>query len=368
MSKVITTESLAVKYRPRIIKDLVGQHSAQLQLTGMVKSKKWPSVLLITGGSGTGKTTIANIINRYVNCESGNACGECGSCMVKGRHPDYLEINIGTNGGKDDIKNIVSAANNKPRFNKRILLLDEAHLFTKQAESAFLVPLENPGQNTMYILATTNPEKVLPTIIGRCVRLELSAIKEEAIVKRLLRIAKLEGHDLKNDDGIEALTLAASLSGGSMRDAIQMLESLIFAIGSGEEISPKMLMQKYITSIQVDVEKASASLLHALLKQDLKKVLTHAVKADSSRLLLSKVRWLINQLLLDYTKKSTYATVNAKYFYSFQEKDPVKISYSNLLILQACLTQAEVTMNSAPIDENIIFLSALGDYIERITR
>lgn len=363
--EVLVTESLTTKYRPKRLSDLAGQDSAVTLIKGMVESKTFPSVILISGNSGCGKTTLSQMINRYVNCDTTSACGECASCK-RTNHPDLAEMNIGDTRGIDDIRAITKMSCNMPHYKKRIILLDEAHQLTKQAASCLLVPLENPSNHTMFILATTNPEKLLSTIIGRCFRIELRPIQEEAMIRRLLKVAKLEGVDFRKiENGIKILETLTSLTNGQMRDALQMLEAIIFAIRSGEEINPKTLISRFLTTASVDVEKAAGYLLYAILSYDIKRMLTYVMQADSSRLLLSKTRWLINWLLEDYIGKSTYSPVSVKQFFFLQTENKIKINFQKLLVLQSVLTQAEITMNSASIDEKIIFTSALGDYIAR---
>lgn len=363
---IALTESLATKYRPTTLKHLAGQEAVRLQLQGMIKTKKFPPVFLITGNSGTGKTTIGRMINRYVNCAKLSACGECESCL-KETHPDLMELNIADTRGIDDVRSIIQTSSMMPRYNKRIIFMDEVHMLTTQAANCLLKILEDPSKNTMFILATTNPEKVLAAIKGRCRKLELTPIKETDMVKRLMYIAKREGIDFTQiEDGKETVELLASLTNGQLRDAIQMLESLISAIQSGEKINPKTLMTKYIAAVSVDVEKQAARLLYALMNSNLKDILKNSLKSESARQLLSKLRWLVNYKLEAYVGKESYAPVSARYFYELEKKNPIKISYSNLLILQSVLTEAELTMNSASIDENIILSSAFGKFIREL--
>ena len=363
---LLITESLATKFRPLTFDHLVGQEAVAVKLKGMVKSKKFPSAFLITGNSGCGKTTVSQMINRYVNCETYSACGECDSC-TKSNHPDFMSFNVGDTRGIDDVRSIINSSKLMPRHHKRVIMLDEVHALTPQAATCLLVPLENPSSNTIWILATTNPEKLLPTIIGRCHRFDLRPIKEKTMIKRLLYIAKKEGVDFRAmDHGIESLELLASLTNGQMRDAIQMLESVIFAIRSGDKIDPKILMSKYVANFSVDIEKLAAKTVYAVMKQDLKTMLSCVVGNQDSRSLMSKMRWLIQYLLAEYVGKAQYQPYAARYFFAMQEKTPIKIKYSQLLMLQSALTQAEITMNSSPIDANVVLLSALGTYMREM--
>jgi DNA polymerase III delta prime subunit len=315
-------------------------------------------------------TTIAQLVNRYVNCSTYNACGKCDSC-TRASHPDLIEINIGDTRGINDIRSIVSTSNMMPKFNKRVMLLDEVHSLTSQAEGAFLVPLETPSKNTIYLLATTDPEKVLSTIISRCLRFELKSISVDDVVKRLLQIAELEGVDFNEiENGIESIELLASLSNGQMRDAIQVLESLLLILASGKNIDLKLVMANFKKAFSVDVERAAARTLFYCLKLDLRGILKYSLGVEKPRVLLSKMRWLINFLLQDFVDPDRYAfkPVAILEFYKITTHKPIKINYANLIMLQSVLTHAELTMNSASINEGIILTSAFGDYIANIIK
>jgi DNA polymerase III subunit gamma/tau len=366
-SEVVVTESLTTKYRPRTLDQYVGQDAVTLKLKGMIKTKSFPSVFLVTGNSGCGKSTISMMLNNYINCETFSACGECESC-TRAKHPDLVVHNIGDTRGIDDIRAITQSARLAPYYNKKIIVLDEVHALTSQAASCLLVPLENASPNTIWVLVTTNPEKLLPTIVGRCHRIDLKPINEKAMVKRLYSVAKQEGVDFKNiDQGKESLELLASLTNGQLRDALQLLESVLFAIKSGEKIDPKELMSKYVSTFSVDLDKVAAKALHALAARNLKLTLSVLIGNTDPRALLNKLRWLAFYMLQQYIGKvPQFETYAVRYFNALQEKNSVKVNASEMLMLQTALVQAEVLMNTSPIDPQIILLSAIGDYIQKL--
>lgn len=227
--RLLVKESLAVKYRPRFLKDMIGQDAVVAKLRGMLKTKNVPNALLLIGPSGTGKTTVARIFNRALNCATQNSCGKCDSCLAN-PHPDLKEMNFGDTRGIDDIRALVQFAKYKPHNNIRMILGDEAHALTSQAYHALLKPLEEPPPQTLWCLATTNPEKIPDTIVGRCSILELKLPSVEAIASRLEVIAEAE----KVQWVIPFLPTIAESSNGHVRDAVITLESVMqYVAGKG---------------------------------------------------------------------------------------------------------------------------------------
>ena len=519
-------QTLAVKYRPRVLTDLVGQESVAVQVEGMVKKGRFPSTIGLFGESGAGKTTMARMIARYVNCDSpsredGTPCGECVSCSYKNNHPDVHEINMADNRGIDDVRTLISSARSMPSIGKRrVFILDELHacftpgtgvvmsdgsiktlsdirsmmnegktLFVKsynteadeiedkevthlgtkmvptgdmqtmtvdqlgvsghisstkdhkihvpalgryleaaklagrrlyshvnvesrvsaispyhaedaaeeievadltvadnhnyfvvptggvtgilvsnctpQAFQALLKPLEEPPAHTMWIAATTNPEKLPGTILGRCHKFSIRPIQEDAIVKRLRVISKREGTDFKEmKGGLEVLRAIAGMSNGRMRDAIQSLESVLFAIGSGKEYSPKDLIANFATSSEADLDRAAAATLVAILKGDAKTTITCIIDAGNVRGLINKLRWLVQSLVNQSVQRPFFKTYAWHTFGKMlsSSKD-VKVRLSLLLEIQNMLCTTEMQLNSVSIDETVQLTSRVGQFL-----
>jgi DNA polymerase III subunit gamma/tau len=362
-STPVETKALAVKYRPRKLDDLVGQDHIVTQIRGMVKTKKFPSTFLITGNTGTGKTTTARMLARIINCESLSACGKCASCRLK-KHPDLLEINVGNTRGIDGIRGVIGVANAMPKYNKRIIFLDEVHCLTQQAASALLVPLEEPPPHTVWLLATTDPEKLLNTIRGRGALLDIRPVPEKIMIRRLLEISDNEGVDFRKlKDGKEIMRLLVSFTNGQMRDAINLLEGVLFAVQSGEKLDSKTILANYVNTFDVDLEQTVVKILLAILSGNLKAVLTRVVETKSARAIISKLRWLTHFLLAYSVEQAAFQPYSGRLFLKESRKRDIDLDIPILVRLQEVLILAEIRLNSFSIDEKVVLTSALTNFI-----
>ena len=254
------------KYRPRKFEDVVG-HSMQVRmLSQMIKKKEIPSTILFDGSYGCGKTTLARLFARYVNCEKFKACGKCESCTMMSHssgHPDFTEINMADVRGIDGARDIIRIANLAPMIGRmRVFLLDECHQWTPQAAQLFLKPLEEPPAKTLWMLATSEPQKLPATVMSRCTRVSLSELGEEDILARLKKIASEEKVKLKD----KILKKIVTASGGHVRDAIQTLESVcrLLPEDQNEKEVDKIVERVTLSSMDLNVEKVAARILAAI--------------------------------------------------------------------------------------------------------
>jgi DNA polymerase III subunit gamma/tau len=364
------TETLAIKYRPRFITDLIGQDPVVTQFNGMIKSKKLPTTFILSGPSGTGKTTTARLFASYINCDNlkdGHPCGKCVSCKFRDNHPDVMELNIADTRGIDDVRALIQVSKNSPSLSsKRIFILDECHQLTAQAAQLLLKPLEEPPRNTLWILATTNPEKLPATILGRCHKFKLSLISKEALVKRLYSIAKEEGVSFKKHKDV--LERIADLSNGQMRDSISMLEAALFSIHGGTKLGSDLLIQTILASTDSDLDDAAAKILSCILKGSIPALVRVVKLTNNVRGIINKLKWLLDWTISDNAKVARYRPNSAVKFIEYYNKMGFKIKLAQLIRIQYVLLEIEFKLNSTSIDESILFITWMGNLIVEFSK
>lgn len=228
-------EALYRKYRPTTFKDVVGQEHIERTLKNAIEQGKVSHAYLFCGPRGTGKTTMARILAKALLCEQGptvepdGTCPEC-EAIAQGTHPDVYELDAASRTGVDNVREeIIARVNYAPtRGAWKVYIIDEVHMLTNAAFNALLKTLEEPPEHILFILCTTDPQKVPDTIQSRCQRFDFHRISNEAIVSRLGAICVEEGVDFEG----EALDLIAYRADGGMRNALTSLEQLI-AFGGG---------------------------------------------------------------------------------------------------------------------------------------
>src|SRR5215216_6428991 len=240
------TQSLYRKYRPQSFDaiELVGQEHVVQTLRNAILLDRVAHAYLFCGPRGTGKTTTARLLAKAVNCLDPDPlkrpCNECVNCrsINSGAATDVIEIDAASNRGIDDIRELRERVKYAPtQLKTKFYIIDEAHQITGAAANAFLKTLEEPPGHTKFVLATTDPEELLATIVSRCQRFDFRRISADDIVRRLQTVAALEGVSVDAD----ALRLIARHATGSLRDALGLLEQLALAIGSAvssEDLGP----------------------------------------------------------------------------------------------------------------------------------
>ncbi len=234
---------LARKYRPRVFADVVGQETATGTLKGAIEEGRVGHAYLFCGPRGTGKTTIARIFAKALNCERNtettpraDPCGTCERCLAAdaGSDVDLVEIDAASNRGIDDIRGLRESASYRPmRARFKIYIVDEAHMLTKEAVNAFLKTLEEPPPHVKLFFATTEPEKLLPTFVSRCQLVRLVLLPEDAIAGRLSQVFAAE--KIAPAEGV-ALELARRSRGG-LRDALSLADQLVSLVGDAPALA-----------------------------------------------------------------------------------------------------------------------------------
>ena len=233
MSK--NSKVLALKYRPQVFEDLIGQELAVKTILNSIKENKVPNAYLFTGIRGVGKTTIARIVAKSINCKNGIenigkkvSCDNCHcEAIANSNHIDVLEMDAASKTSVDDVRELIEFSRYGPSSAKyKIFIIDEVHMLSKQAFNALLKTLEEPPEYLKFIFATTEVKKIPITVLSRCQRFELPRVKPEELLVFLKKILKLE-NGVATDD---ALKLIIKLSEGSVRDALSLLDRALISL------------------------------------------------------------------------------------------------------------------------------------------
>ena len=228
---------LARRYRPQQFDECLGQEHVAQSLRNAIEANRVAHAYLFTGARGVGKTSMARILAKALNCAQGpttKPCGQCELCqsIASGDDVDVIEIDGASNRGIDEVRDLRQAVNYRPsRSRHKIYIIDEVHMLTKEAFNALLKTLEEPPGHAKFIFATTEPQKIPITILSRCQRFDFAGVELDTIVRRLAEIVQAEGMQAES----EALEIIARRAGGSMRDSQSLLDQLL-AFG-GEKIT-----------------------------------------------------------------------------------------------------------------------------------
>jgi DNA polymerase-3 subunit gamma/tau len=231
----MTYEPLHHKYRPQTFAELVGQEAIAATLTHAIQQQRIAPAYLFTGARGTGKTSSARILAKSLNCLNSKEpteqpCGQCEVChaIARGSALDVIEIDAASNTGVDNIRELIERAQFAPvQCRYKVYIIDEVHMLSTAAFNALLKTLEEPPDRVVFVLATTDPQRVLPTIISRCQRFDYRRIPLDAMVSHLRHIATQENIPITD----EAITLVAQMAQGGLRDAESLLDQLSLVAG-----------------------------------------------------------------------------------------------------------------------------------------
>lgn len=303
--------AFALKYRPQTFDEVVGQDHVVTSLKNAILKNRVHHAYLFSGTRGVGKTSLARIFAKSLNCEQGptvTPCGKCLSCqsIVQGNSLDIIEIDGASNRGIDEMRALresVKLATTHSRY--KIYIIDEVHMLTQEAFNALLKTLEEPPAHVKFIFATTHPQKVLPTILSRCQKFGFNLLSVEVIVAKLKRLIKEEGVDVAED----VLYAIARSAGGSIRDAESLLDQIV------PVIMEKTSLTDIFSFLGIIEEPLLNEMLEKIVNKDIDAILALIEKIvsqgkDLSVFVLSLIEHLRNLLLSKVSKKSFDAFVD----------------------------------------------------------
>lgn len=301
-------------YRPSTFDEVAGQQHIVKTLKNALANDKLAHAYLFAGPRGTGKTTMAKLLAKALNCEEGLGC-QCNNCkncraIMDGSHPDVLELDAASNNGVENIRELIDNVKYGTILGKyKIYIIDEVHMLSTGAFNALLKTLEEPPANVIFILATTEPHKILPTILSRCQRYDFTKVSEADTKERIKTILEKEGI-VYNDD---AINLIINLADGGMRDALSILDQVLAY--SGNTLRQEDILE--IFALESKVEKIS--LLKSIFSKNVNDVLNkmnnYIHKGSDLKRLTDDLLIMLKDILIYQTSR------NEKYLQSLNENE-----------------------------------------------
>ena len=255
-------------YRPSTFDEVAGQEHIVRTLKNALATGKLAHAYLFAGPRGTGKTTMAKLLAKALNCDEGigHQCNECKNCkaIIEGTHPDVLELDAASNNGVDEIRDLIDKVKYGTILGRyKVYIIDEVHMLSTGAFNALLKTLEEPPEHVIFILATTEPHKILPTILSRCQRYDFTKLSDNDIKNRLKTVLENEGVAYNED----AIDIIISLADGGMRDALSILDQVLAYSGN------KLDVQDILDIFALESKEEKIALLNSIISKDVSDVL-----------------------------------------------------------------------------------------------
>ena len=328
-------------YRPTTFDEVAGQQHVVRTIKNALASGKIAHAYIFAGPRGTGKTTMAKLVAKALNCEHGVGCqcNECKNCVAinDGTHPDVLEIDAASNNGVEEIRDLIDKVKYGTILGRyKVYIIDEVHMMTQGAFNALLKTLEEPPEHVIFILATTEPHKILPTILSRCQRYDFSKVSDNDIRERIKIILENENITYNED----AISLVISLADGGVRDALSILDQVLAYSGD------KLSVQDVLDIFALESKEEKIGLIESIVRGDTNDVLNRLNRYIERG---TDIKRLTNDMLIILKDVLIYQTSGSdKYLQTLKPEDAADL--------------ADVISKERAMDMITVLMDALKDY------
>ena len=331
-------------YRPSTFDEVAGQQHIVRTIKNALRTGKIAHAYLFAGPRGTGKTTMARLLAKALNCEHGIGCqcNECKNCKAinEGTHPDVLEIDGASNNGVDEIRELIDKVKYGTILGRyKVYIIDEVHMITPGAFNALLKTLEEPPEHVIFIMATTEPHKILPTILSRCQRYDFSKVSDEDIKMRIRTVLQAEG--IQSND--EAIDLIVSLADGGMRDALSILDQVL------AYSSDHLNVEDILDMFALESTEEKIALINSIANGDVVDVLNRLNDYVSRG---TDIKRLTNDLLMILKDLLIYQTSYKLDYFVVLKEDEVK-QLAKIIDQKATIAMINILMNTLKDYKNV---------------
>ncbi len=337
-------------YRPQTFEEVAGQEHIVRTLKNALATGKIAHAYLFAGPRGTGKTTMAKLFAKALNCEHGIGCqcNECKNCVAitEGSHPDVLELDAASNNGVDEIRELIDKVKYGTILGKyKVYIIDEVHMLSTGAFNALLKTLEEPPEHVIFILATTEPHKILPTILSRCQRYDFNKVSEKDIKERLKAI--LVNEDVEYNE--EAIDLIVSLADGGMRDALSILEKVLAYSGN------RLIVKDVLDIFALESKEEKIKLINSIIKHDMSDVLNRLTNYVNKG---TDIKRLTEDLLLILKDIVIYnSSFNENFLEMLSKEEAVELS--KYISTDLAIKMIDVLMNTVKDYKNVTSINPI---------